>query len=65
MYPKLSIFTADTAILNKYACLSIEAMITKDNTLKKFGYEGKHCKTDPSVLDTTNCESTELNSNAC
>lgn len=65
MYPKLSIFTADTAILNKNACLSIEAMITKDNTLKKFGYEGKHCITDPPVLDTTNCESTEFNSNAC
>lgn len=65
MYPKLSIFTADTAILNKYACLSIEAMITKDNTLKRFGYKDKHCSTDPDIVDTTNCESTELNSNAC
>lgn len=65
MYPNLSIFTTSTAILSKYACLSIDAMITKVNTLKKFGYQDKHCSINPSIVDLTDCESTDLNSNAC
>ncbi|CAD8050957.1 unnamed protein product [Paramecium primaurelia] len=64
-YPNLNIFTADTAILNKYACLAIEAMKTVDNSAMFFGYEGKHCKLNPDIIDVTDCGSTELNSNAC
>ncbi|CAD8067853.1 unnamed protein product [Paramecium sonneborni] len=64
-YPNLSIFTLDTAILNKYACFAIEAMKTETNSAMFFGYEGKHCKKDPEIKDVTDCESTELNSNAC
>lgn len=40
-------------------------MKTADNTAMFFGYEGKHCKKDPIIIDVTDCGSTELNSNAC
>ncbi|CAD8152597.1 unnamed protein product [Paramecium pentaurelia] len=65
LFPNLNIFTEPTQILNKYACLSIEAMISTQNTVKYFGYQDKHCISDPTIIDLLNCESTELNSNAC
>ncbi|CAD8067076.1 unnamed protein product [Paramecium sonneborni] len=65
LFPNLDVFTQPTQILNKYACLSIEAMQTASNSLKYFGYQDKHCISDPPIIDLLNCESTELNSNAC
>lgn len=40
-------------------------MKTETNSAKFFGYLDKHCSDDPDILDTTDCSSTEVNSNAC